>query len=344
MLSLENNTPWQAGLYTGWGPDRRMRLTVVVKLQFRFDTGERVRPLLPGSPIVVGDVYRGEPETSSIRQADESVPFKAGSELLLIGTAYPAQPGDTMRRVGLRLSRDGTVLCRKHLAVTGPRRWRQGLLGMSAGSASPLPPTEVIYENSYGGVDASGSDPRVFAANPAGVGFRRRCRVSDGDPLPAVQPVDGLIVAPGDLPGDAVGFGPIAPGWVPRRSLADVSGQVASADTSCPYPDPVPLALHNAAPADQRLARPLQGGESLDLTGWFPDVSSVSLRLPVSRPWARAVSDTATARLPLAWDTLIVDCEQRTLTALWRGGMAYAPEAATPYRILVDARAPDPHA
>lgn len=323
MMDPVNETPWPVQVVPGWDREGRPQVTVVLKATWSFDTGGRLEPVDRPPAPVAADAWRGDPGDTSLAAARETVPFKAGSELLLSGTAHPP-PGAVAMKVSVALRRPGGDRWSKTVAVIGERRWeRRPVLVQTP--PQPLAATPLIYEHAFGGRDPDNED-RAYALNPVGRGYNPRpFRLTDTR-LPLVES-EPLLRGPHDRPPPA-GFGPLSPLWEPRAGrLGEVDEGAALAAEACPWPAPLDPHAHHAAPQDQWFPRPLAGGEVLELAGLFPGrppSEPVSITLPALRlrAGARVRGEAAARPLALRCDTLVVDADARRLSLVFRGALA----------------------
>lgn len=323
MIELANYAGWPAALVPGWGPDRERQYTLVVKRAYRFSLDGSVQALGEARPLVMADEYYGEPGASSLAAASEMVPFKTGAELLIRGTAYPPAPGARTMLVEAGLSLADGSSWKKALRVTGQRYWKRGLLGAMPSEPKPLEPLPLRYEYAFGGHDARRDV--CEERNPVGLGFAYRGRVAHGQPLPQIEQGPAYILRGGHRPQPA-GFGPIPAYWAPRVRDQDGVAEAAIEAGQCPYPNPVPSAFFNAAPADQRFDKPFLGGETISLRGFFPEPEAragVSFTLPTVKPEAFLVLGQTWQPLRLVCDTLSIDTDAREVHLIWRGGVPW---------------------
>jgi hypothetical protein len=318
MLELVNRTAWQAGLFPGWGLDRRHQLTLVVKQSFAFGLDGQLTPLAHGPAIEPADRRYDDPVTSSLAAAGEAVPFKQGGELLIFGTAQPARSELRVMEVEAALDSPTGLRWRKTLRVFGRRVWQRRLLGAAFSYPQPLEPLPLRYEYAFGGIDKARR--ALDERNPSGLGFARRGKVAPQQPLPQIEQGPRFIKSPGDQPAPA-GFAPLPSSWAPRS--ADFLGFNEDGGL-CPYPQPVPPTLYNCAPLDQRFAA-FKGDERLSLRGFFAQTEdAVELPLPRLPPAAFCLINGQRAPLPLQCDTLVVRADDQELDLVWRGAIAWS--------------------
>jgi len=141
--------------------------------------------------------------------------------------------------------------------------------------------------------------------------------------MPQVELAAKCIATTGDRP-DPGGFGPIPSTWMPRAQAFDDLDAPSGPTNGCPYAEKPPAALFNCAPLDQRFVDPIGSSDVLHLKGFFQDLpitETVTLSLP-SISVNAAVLDGAHGRpLSLVCDTLLVDCDARTLCLVHRAAI-----------------------
>ncbi|WP_181919353.1 DUF2169 domain-containing protein [Alkalilimnicola ehrlichii] len=322
MLELVNDSPWQAGLYSGWDRQAQFQQTLVIKAGFSFDDAGLLTPLTPSAEIQTADAYHGEPEDSSLAAADESVPYKEGGEILLTGTAHPPRPGVRAMETELALARADAAPWRKVLRIVGRRQWERRLLMWLPSDAVPLEPLPLRYEYAFGGKDPKRG--AVDERNPAGRGYAKYGRVQKDQPLPQIEQGPKFITSGSHQP-EPAGYGPLAPRWASRRMHTPTADNEAVTLGLPPYKGPLPALQHNAAPPDQRFPAPFIGGETLRLRGFFPTTRTVELTLPTIVPRVRFVLDNQAESVRPVCDTLLIDTDRHQLHLLWRSGFAWSP-------------------
>ncbi|NUO52883.1 MAG: DUF2169 domain-containing protein [Polyangiaceae bacterium] len=240
---------------------------------------------------------------SSIRVPSDLAPEKPGTEIILVGHArHPAAYPDA-RYVDVTLAVEAErALLEKRLRVFGPRRWIE-----QGGTWSPSEPeryeeTPLRWEWAYGGASDGGADPR----NPIGRGFGARAA---GDPCHAIEYADR---DPGSTTPAA--FAPIAPHWAPRGHRA---GSITTDDLA-PHPPADRDPRHYCvAPDDQWLASPLQGGETIFVTGVHAR-AAWTFTLPEIHPEMRWTIRERAERATPHLDTVFLDADAELVTLSWR--------------------------
>jgi hypothetical protein len=261
MLQLQNRTPFAATLNVL--PDREgvQTLYVVVKATFTLIPTPQV------APTQVPPVLADQPwdDGASVRYASEVHLGKPGTDVVVVGSACaPAGKRVTEQLAAVQIGE------RRHVArVFGDRTWKRGG-GISA--PAPFERVPLRWEHAFGG----DGEPR----NPVGRGFAGKRSVGDvvGQPLPNLEDPLDLLESFGDKR-SPVGFGFVAPGWLPRRAHAGTYDE-RWARTQAPFlPDDFDPRFFQSAP------EPLQwpagaelGGAPVVLIGMHPEGT---LRFPL---------------------------------------------------------------
>jgi hypothetical protein len=214
-------------------------------------------------------VYRGDPARSSLLYGEDFVTGRAGTEILLNGSAYapegrPAESVDAGIAVGA---------WHKVVRVFGERIWERGVTGIRASRPQPFSRMPLVYERAFGGVDPHQDDvakPSLDMRNPVGRGYARHASWLTGTLLPNVEDPKHLIRLPYDMP-EPAGFGAIAPHWTARARYAGTYDAAWEEDRCPVLPADFDPRFLQCAPADQQCAAPLAGGEEVRLVNLTPD-------------------------------------------------------------------------
>jgi hypothetical protein len=155
-------------------------------------------------------------------------------------------------------------------------------------------------------------------ANPAGVGFSVRGFRTKGLDLPQIECGPAFITGPASRVTPA-GFGPLAPHWQPRsKDVVEIDEQAIAAG-GCPWKNPPPESLFNAAPLDQRFDQPFDGELSIKLKGLTADSSEdVLINLPEIKPLLSFQGKHTIDVPPPLCDTLAIDTDLRRISLVWR--------------------------
>ena len=195
MLQLRNTTPF-AAIITLF-PDRQGVDTLYLVVKATFDLHPALAVAERQTPPFLADVYWREPARSSLKYASESHIGKPGTDIVVLGQAWPPKGGTIPQLdVGIEVADK-----RKIVRVFGHREWRDR--GSSITSPQPFERMAIVYEKAYGGAreladGTLGAEPR----NPVGTGFVGDAKGQDIDglPLPNVEDPETLIRTPKDAP------------------------------------------------------------------------------------------------------------------------------------------------
>lgn len=329
MLQLDNQTSWTAELYPGWGRNRKRQQTLVFKVGYTFDQLGQLSAL-PQPSIETADIYSGEPEASSLVIANEVAPFKKGSEILLTGSAYPSQAGESIMLIEVGLRRGDKDYWNKELRVFGPRTWQRRLLMVLPGKAGPITePVPLTYENAYGGSDPANTDEQ-YLENPAGVGYSLRGLRTKALTLPRIEIGPHFISSPAGRVQPA-GFGPLAPHWQPRCKEAVEIDTGMAACGGCPWAKEPPESLYNTAPLDQRFEQPFEGDMTLSLKGMVAGTpGGVLINLPALHPKVLLGDGGKITELLPQCDTLLVHADKLQIFLLFRVAVPQEDKTTAP--------------
>jgi hypothetical protein len=270
-MELINATRMTAGYTLGVEPSGRELLVVVVKGTFRIpeQAGDSLRLHEEQAPLVMSDVFFGEPGRSAPKYEVDFSPRKPRCDVLLNGSAYAPGGKPTSRlAVGLRVG-DWS----KSFAVVGDRVWFTAG-GVIASPASPFTTMGISYDHAFGGTDQRHEDPGQHAAcmlNPSGRGFHHHLIPEwlEGSPLPNTEELGTGVTAP-DGTHRPMSFGAIGRHWEPRLKFAGTYDQQWR-DTEFPFlPSDFDDRYYQAAPPDQQLVLP-PADQLISLRNLTPD-------------------------------------------------------------------------
>lgn len=329
MDFVTNLTSHAVGHCIGRNASGEIEFTCIAKATYTWSPDGRVTALA-AEPLRVKDEYRGPEQSPVLVASSEIMPAKPRVDVLVIGTlAFPAptERTDVTLELGARL--------RKTVRVFGDRTWMPGAQSeLRPSRAKPIATLPVAWEKSFGGSDPQ--EPGFFESrNPAGVGLRRDPRGLAGTPLPNFENPADLVESVASRPAP-VGFGAVAPHWMPRSKLAGTYDQ-SWKDQRCPLlPADFSAAYFNTAPVDQQVDG-YQPGEELRLSQMTPAgrerMVLPDLSLPVTFVTALALIDTQ-ARV----DTIIVDPSRRRLFLLARAVHVPKPDVLAFRSMVVGAQ------
>lgn len=323
MLQLENQTPFKASIALLPDPTGIDTLFVIVKATLA------LRPNLKlaeeqGS-VTLADEYHGDPALSSLRVASEMHLAKAGTDVLLVGSAHAPNGEATSMTVGMAVAdRKQTIL------VTGDRVWREG----KPSAPRPFASIPLIWERAFGGWHRQGDKVVAEERNPAGCGFvgGRSAKEMEGKPLPNLEDPTTAIRELGQA-GTPRCFAPIAASWLPRRSFAgtyDARWQRSRA----PYlPDDFNPRFFQTA-ADFAFDRYLSPGERVHAVGVSPD-GPIVLSIPDARLSLEVVVAGATERPTPNLETLLIEPDENRASLTWRAAVPCDRKALKVEKIVV---------
>ena len=170
--------------------------SVIVKRTYRFTADGATARCESDQPLRLIDEYwdGGDPEWSTVQHESELAPYKAVTDVVVIGSAHAPGGVPTERMmVGVRV---GGV--EKLLVVTGDRRcvYRDGAPPAFT-DPTPFSTMEIRYDRAYGGQDEQSiaEIPFSYPRNPMGKGvaLRNVREAVDGLALPNVEDPQDLL-------------------------------------------------------------------------------------------------------------------------------------------------------
>ena len=265
MFDLRNKTPFAAALLPSLDKEGVDQISVLVKATYRLTSGKPLEIAEKQVPVHFADVHAGDPETTSVRYQSDSCPTKPGTDVVLIGKAYPSAKRAPVVVVSLRVAH-----LRKVVRVFGDRLWTRAL-GWVMSPALPFEEMPLVYERAFGGWDRSHPDPKQHAAderNPVGTGFAAANRNErlEGLRLPNLEDPGQCIDHWRSHP-PVAGFGFLGRGWLPRRLLAGTYDAAWSEERAPLLPKDFDDRYHNGAPNDLVATPHLRGGETVQVQG-----------------------------------------------------------------------------
>lgn len=308
MIVNSQTAPFQAFTCTLADPLGRPHMVAIAKLTFDVDANGAVDIAREPGPIRCLPSYNGEAGRSSERFPSDLVLSKLGTDVIVVGTAHPppGQPGVEHVDVGIRIHGADRGL-EKVARVHGERRWRETLTGrLVPGRSTPLEPTPLCYENTFGG-----SDPR----NPVGHGDA--CSAVVGGLVPPIEDIDHPLDSAKPRP---AGFGVVSQSWQPRRAMAGTYDEHWARTRAPDAPEDYNPRFASCASDGLHSEQPLSGTERVDTVGLTPD-GPWSFSLPGIAPrFFLAIGgpngDVVQEAPPL--DTLIIDADTRRIELVWR--------------------------
>jgi hypothetical protein len=290
----------------------------MLKATFGLDRGGRLEVAPEQIPIELADRYTGEPGRSSVAYASDLSINKPGTDVAVLGHAYPQRPNDAETSAGIEV---GPI--QKLVKVFGDRFWSRtvGIAHMSR----PLPfeRMPLVYERAFGGEDLSPPNEKhheAEARNPIGVGFRaKKSQLPIGDSLlPNIEDPRAPMSGPDDRPAPA-GLGFIAPSWQPRAGYAGTYDEAWEKSRKPLLPLDFSERFFQAAHPDLAGQDFLKGDEDVMAIGVSPD-GPLRFSLPGVRPLC-SVEQAGPGEIPvmLRLDRVVLEPDDRRLLLVWSG-------------------------
>jgi hypothetical protein len=260
MWAIDNRTAYAAE--RNWTRDKHGVHLWLVAVRATFDVSPdgRVKLTDEQPPPLLEPQYRGDPAASSLRLDSDLLAAKPGTDVVVDAHAHApgGRPAATVP-VSLRVG-----AMEKTLLVHGTRAYYRGLTGLATSKPLPFTKAPIQYEFAFGGTDTSHPDPRkhrIDMRNPIGKGFAIDSDRLVSKPAHTVEYPHGNPAKSGPA-----GFGPIASFWSPRLELAGTYDARWEAAKKPLLPDDYDERFAMCSPVDQRPAKPLRGGERVELS------------------------------------------------------------------------------
>ncbi len=320
MPNLENLTPYAAVSLPSLAPDGTDLLLVVVSGRFQLPPAGRGRPEPPRpaeeqKPVLLHDVYYGEPQASSLRYEGQAVPTRPATDVHLLGHAW-APKGVAVKRVDVAMVIPPFLS--KTVAVFGERVFTQSIGTVTTTSPRPFVSIPLVWERAFGGAEPGDQEPRAFEPrNPVGRGFFTSASDALNQPVANLEDPQNLIGTYNDRP-TPMGFGPIARNWQPRLGHAGTYDQRWANERAPNWPVDFDSRFFQAAPPDMQVRPHLRGGEQVSMRGVAPD-GDLHFELPKDRLLIKNYFRHHAERSLLIIDSLTIEPDDGTFTVTWRG-------------------------
>lgn len=220
MYAIVNHTPFETRTGIFINPDRSRSLTAVAAATFSIPDQDGATCGLAAEQIVPQPMasYFGEPRRSSMRRPADVVPYKPGTDVVLVGHAY-APRGQPVRELVASV-KVGSL--HKSLVVVGDRTWRPTDAGLAMSEPEPFVRMPLVYERAFGGCPRSQRDesrPDRDERNPVGTGYCVVESDADGTRLPNLETPEARVTSWRSVP-PITGFGAMDDHWASRRRFA----------------------------------------------------------------------------------------------------------------------------
>lgn len=324
MIELLNQSMFSAGIFPGHDQMGQPQQTLVVKASFAFDKNASIQQI-PALPLVETQEWHAEPGKSSLKQVVETVPFKAGAEVLLQGTVEMPHPHYQVHDINLSVN-----AWQKPLRLFGERRWLGNQLKGKVSLPKSFSEIELTYENAFGG---TGLGNNCYRANPVGKGYQKGNTDLSQINLPQIEWRDKLLKSTRQKMIPAC-YGPVPLQWTNKlKSLPKKAWQSLHAGQ---YPAiKLPLEFYNFAPSDQQFKDLFTAKEIINLTGMIKELgvaATLTLRMPGVYPEAILLNQAKSELVSLKCDTLLIDIDQKHIHYLWRTAL---PKKSEDYMYLL---------
>lgn len=318
MTLSHNTTPYHVETYPVQDKDGNPMALTVTKATYTFSLSGEVGIADEQVPITLGDEYRGDVKTTSIRYASDLVPEKRGTDIALNGHAHAPQGKPVKKlQVGLAV---GNVS--KTMTVWGDRFWQFSMGMVSKSRSFPFVKMPLVYERAFGGEDRFHDNEKKWGVcneNPVGTGFRlnRNKEALDGLKLPNIEDPKQLMVRWNDKPKPS-GFGFIAPYWAPRVSQCGTFDEAWDKGRRPLLPKDFDLGFYNAATPDL-ISKPfLKGIETVFLKNLHPAAERLSFKLPNISLVNAYIFEHQTYKPKPVLDTLIIEPDENRFILVFR--------------------------
>lgn len=317
MLQVSNETPFTAALSVFPDPAGVETAYAVVKATFAIGAQgpELARPQLP---LLAADVFWGEPADSSLRAAGEFALLKPATDVLLVGRAIAPAPDTRVADVALSVG----AVSRK-VRIFGDRQWHKNAGRWRASDPEPWQRMPLRWELAFGGVAPAGEGevPQFEARNPVGRGFvAEGAEPVEGQPLPNLEDPEAPMADPHDRPAP-MGFGPIAPTWMPRRAWAGTYDDAWMRGRAPFLPRDFDARYFHTAPPGLVAPGFLRGGEAVTLSGCTAG-GPLQFTLPDCGLELEFDFDGAKLPLPAQMEMVLFEPDAGRFQMLWRAALA----------------------
>ncbi|MCA9607720.1 MAG: DUF2169 domain-containing protein [Myxococcales bacterium] len=279
MLHLENKTPFAATAVPMDDPSGHSVMVLCARVTLRLpepgDAPDAAAQLADDQPPpALVERFRGDPRTTSLEEADQTVCERVGTDVVLVGHAKAANDRPTPAlRVRVRVGALDAAL-----VVIGDRRWERTALGPAPTRPEPFVRMPLVWERAFGGTRVEGDRVEHCAENPVGEGICLDARDAEGRALPNLEDPRAPVARWSDRPRPAC-FAPIARHWAPRARLAGTFDDAWATRRAPLLPRDFDPRFFSAAPEALRAPEELRPGARVRLEGVHP-AGAIELTLP----------------------------------------------------------------
>jgi hypothetical protein len=295
-------------------------LTILTRASFLFDGTGRFFVAEKQLGIHPAGIFNGEQGSSSYKFEPDVAFSKQATDVVLIGSAYAAQPGTTQMDVSLKV---GPL--EKTVRVFGDRYWFKGTAGARLSDPQPFERMPLLYDLAFGGWDRWHPDPahhRFEPRNPMGRGYcAKGSDITDDIPLPNLEDPREPIGDRYDCPPPA-GFGFTSPDWLPRAQLAGTYDAAWSEGRAPLLPQDFDRRFFSAASTGLVAPGYLRGDEAVQVRGVAPG-GDVQFSLPgIGRiEYCLQLRGKEALNLQGKLDTVVIDTDECQVHLTWRASV-----------------------
>ncbi|WCJ64627.1 DUF2169 family type VI secretion system accessory protein [Agrobacterium tumefaciens] len=288
-MSVDNRTPFPALAFRQFNMVGDLMGVVVARGTFKLTNGGPLQLADKQLPLVMSDVYDGDPHQTPQMACTDLAPFKPGTDVTFLGATFaPNGVPSSSWTCGFQVGSMG-----KRLRVHGPRVWRaktrktwRGLIdrehedamdGWELTEGQPVPYVPLDWRLAFGGR----LENETVETNPVGIGLVDEARFKEQHEwaAPQIEEETNPILSVQDRPKPA-GFAPISPFWKDRADLAGTYDDKWLENRHPLLPPDFDYAFWQAAPRDQIVDPWLNGDEPFKLHRLLPQLENLSGYLP----------------------------------------------------------------
>jgi len=312
MFQLKNNTPFAASIALFPNEQGIDTLYTIVKATFVFLPRFTLAP--EQAEPQKKDEYVAEPGESSLLLASDYHPGKAGTDIVMTGSACSEDEREVRQmEVSLRVADLSKVI-----RVSGDRVWYRGRVS----EAQPFTRMPLTYDHAFGGtLWLDGELHQQEERNPLGLGFSGDLTAEDveGWALPNLEDPAQLIQRVGARPGPAC-FAPVAPHWHPRAAYAGTYDDHWQRNRAPYLPEDYQPRFNNCAPEDQIYPGFLRGGEPVCIMGVHPE-GELNFNLPQVNLINQVHLRTREVTAPFTLETVHLQPDKLQVSMVWRSAV-----------------------
>jgi len=325
MLQLDNQTPFKATI--ALLPDRFGIDTLFVIVKATVTLRPTLKLAEAQVPLTMADEYYGDPAASSLRAASDMHIGKAGTDVVLIGSAWaPGQRPVPRTQVAMAVAER-----RKTILVSGDRIWRGG----KPSEPEPFESMPLVWERAFGGVHKRGEQVLAEERNPVGCGFSggRSAADMEGLPVPNLEDPAAPLQQIGETPAPAC-LAPIAPSWLQRRRYAGTYDERWQRSRAPYLPDDFDPRFFQSACPEFAFDRYLQPGEHVQVVGALPD-GPIAFTVPESHLSIAVTIEGTPHRPAVNLETLAIEPDENRACFTWRAAVPCDRQALKVQTIVI---------